>query len=52
MLVALTYGPFHYVVDDAAYPLNTYEATASTAKQGCAEKGFVDGVLEMIEQTR
>jgi neutral ceramidase len=52
VLVALTYGPFHYVVDDAAYPLNTYEATASTAKQGCAEQGFVDGALDMIERSR
>jgi neutral ceramidase len=52
MLVALTYGPFHYVVDDAAYPLNTYEATATTARQGCAEQGLVDGMLEMMKQTR
>jgi len=52
VLVALTYGPFHYVVDDAAYPLNTYEATASTARQGCAEEGFVDGALDLMEQTR
>ena len=51
-LVALTYGPLHFVVDDAAYPLNTYEATASTAKQGCAEQGFMNAALEMIEKTR
>ena len=35
-VVALTYGPFHYVMDDAAYPQNTYEATAGLAKHGCA----------------
>ena len=51
-LVALTYGPLHYAIDDASYPLNTYEATASTAKQGCIEKGFLDGELEMLRKTR
>jgi hypothetical protein len=51
-LVALTYGPLHYAVDDASYPMNTYEATASTAKQGCIEKGFISGELDLLEKTR
>lgn len=51
-LVATSYGPVHYVVDDAAYPLNTYEATASTAKRGCAETGFLDGASAMEDGLR
>jgi hypothetical protein len=51
-VVALTFGPLRFVVDDAAYPLNTYEATATTAKQGCAEQGLINGTLEMLDQTR
>jgi len=40
-VASLSYGPMHYVVQDKDYPINTYEATASTAKQGCAEAGFL-----------
>jgi neutral ceramidase len=40
-VASLSYGPMHYVVQDSDYALNTYEATASTAKQGCAEKSFL-----------
>jgi hypothetical protein len=52
MIVALTFGPAHFLVDDASYPLNTYEATATRVKQGCAERGFLDNALLMIEQVR
>jgi hypothetical protein len=52
MIVGATFGPFRFVVDDAAYALNTYEATDTRAKQGCAEQGFLDSTLKMIEQTR
>jgi len=47
-IVALTFGPVRFVVDDAAYAHNTYEATATTAKKGCAEVGYLNGSLEMI----
>jgi neutral ceramidase len=50
VIVALTFGPAHFLIDDASYPLNTYEATATRAKRGCAEKGFLDNALQMIEQ--
>jgi neutral ceramidase len=50
ILVSLTYGPVHYVVSDADYPLNTYEATAAMAKMGHAEQGFLDAGLEMMRQ--
>lgn len=49
MLVALTYGPMHYVMPDSEYPSNSYQVTASMAKRGCAEKGFVDGALTMLK---
>lgn len=51
-IVALTYGPMHYVMDDASYVQNTYEATASTAKPGCAERGFLDGARELASRAR
>ena len=50
LLLALTYGPVHYVVPDAEYPTNSYQATASMVKRGCAEKGFVDGALTLLKQ--
>ncbi|WP_395397890.1 hypothetical protein WBP07_25500 [Novosphingobium sp. BL-8A] len=46
-IVALTYGPMRYVMDDAAYAQNTYEATATTAKKGCAEQGFLQANASM-----
>lgn len=52
MVVLDNFGPFRFLVDDAGYPLNTYEATATRAKQGCAEQGLVDGVLQLMEQLR
>jgi hypothetical protein len=52
LLVALNFGPVHFVVDEAAYPLNTYEATASRFKRGCGEQGLLDNTLQMIEQLR
>jgi hypothetical protein len=52
MVVLDNFGPLRFLVDDASYPLNTYEATATRAKQGCAEQGLVDGVLQLLEQSR
>jgi hypothetical protein len=49
MLVALTYGPVHYVVADAVYPSNSYQVTASMVKAGCAEQGFINKSLSMIK---
>jgi neutral ceramidase len=48
LLTALTYGPTHYVIPDAEYATNSYQATASMVKRGCAEKGFVDDALKML----
>jgi hypothetical protein len=52
LIVALNFGPARFVVDEASYPLNTYEATATRFKRGCAEQGFLDNALQMIEQLR
>ena len=51
-IVALTFGPMRFVVDDAAYAHNTYEATATTARKGCAEKGYLGAGMELIAATR
>jgi hypothetical protein len=47
-IVALTFGPMRFVVDDAAYAHNTYEATATTAKIGCAEDGYLANSLALL----
>lgn len=49
-IVAETYGPMRYVMDDAAYAQNTYEATATTAKKGCAEQGFLENSAVLAAQ--
>jgi neutral ceramidase len=52
MLVLDNFGPFRFLVEDASYPLNTYEATATRAKQGCGEQGLIGGVMELMDQLR
>ena len=51
-IVAFTFGPTRFVVDDAAYAYNTYEATATTAKAGCAEPGYLRGAIDLIGRVR
>jgi hypothetical protein len=52
MLISTAYGPVHYVVEDKDYPLNTYPATATRAKPGCAAQGFVSVADKLIKATR
>lgn len=52
MVVLDNFGPFRFLVDDASYPLNTYEATATRARPGCGEEGLVDGVARLLERMR
>jgi neutral ceramidase len=47
-IVALTFGPMRFVVNDSAYAQNTYEATATTAKRGCAESGYLAAGRAML----
>ncbi|WP_068090832.1 hypothetical protein [Novosphingobium rosa] len=49
-LISLLYGPMHYVVEDAAYPSNSYRVTASMAQRGCAAQGFIDSAQALIRQ--
>jgi hypothetical protein len=37
---------------DADYPSNSYPVTASWAKVGCAEQGFITKAMSMIKETR
>ena len=48
--VSRNYGPMKYIVADADYPLHTYEATATTARAGCAEAGFLSNAEWMIDR--
>jgi hypothetical protein len=48
VFASLNFGPAWFVVDDASYPLNTYEATASRLKRGCGERGFINAALQML----
>lgn len=49
-IVALTFGPMRFVVDDAAYAHATYEATATTARKGCAEAGYLKHATAMLSR--
>lgn len=51
LIVGANFGPFRFIVDDAAYPLNTYPATDTRAMQGCAERGLIEGVRQLFEHT-
>jgi neutral ceramidase len=51
-VVAMTFGPMRFVVDDAAYPQRTYEATATTARAGCAESKYLDSSLDLLRARR
>ena len=33
-----------------SFPVNSYEATATTAKKGCAEQGYLTGVRDMMSE--
>jgi len=50
--VGTNFGQFRFVVDDAAYALNTYPATDTRAVVGCAEEGYLESVQGLLEKTR
>lgn len=51
-LVSLLYGPVHYVIEDTAYPGNSYRVTASMVQRGCAAQGFIDTAKALLAQTK
>ena len=52
MLVTLANGVANsgYVPHDAAFGYHTFEVLSSRLQQGCAEKGIVDGIVELMTQ--
>jgi len=47
--VGTNFGQFRFIVDDAAYALNTYPATDTRAAVGCAEHGFLTETVKLID---
>jgi hypothetical protein len=47
-IATTNFGPMRYVVPDRDYVQNTYEATATSARRGCAEQGYTDTALRLI----
>lgn len=54
MLTSLTNGASRsgYIPNDAAYAQHTFEVISSRLKPGCAETAIVDGLIDLIGQTR
>lgn len=50
VFASANFGPAWFIVDDASYPLHTYEVTSSRLKMGCGETGFINGVLDMMRE--
>ncbi len=50
-LVGTNFGPFRFVVNDAAYALNTYPATDTRAQSGCAQSGFISTLNALLQKT-
>jgi hypothetical protein len=44
-------GSSGYLPDDAAYQQISYEITTARVKPGCAERGIIEGLLELMEKT-
>jgi len=54
MMVTLTNGTANsgYIPHDAAFGYHTFEVLSSRLKQGCAEGAIVNGLLQMMDQSR
>lgn len=54
MMVTLTNGMASsgYIPDDAAFGMNTFEVLSSRLQPGCAESAIVNGIMELIEDSR
>jgi neutral ceramidase len=54
MMVTLTNGMARsgYIPNDAAYGMDTFEVLSSRLKPGCAEGAIVNGILDLMAQTR
>jgi neutral ceramidase len=54
MMATLTNGRANsgYIPNDAAFGYQTFEVLSSRLKPGCAETAIVDGLLDLIDQSR
>jgi hypothetical protein len=54
MMTTLTNGsaPSGYIPNDAAYGMYTFEVLSSRLKQGCAETAIVNGILDLMSESR
>ena len=50
VLVANCNGSSGYLPDDASYEQLSYEIVSSRVQKGCAEKGIVEGFLELLDR--
>jgi neutral ceramidase len=47
--VSTNFGPGWFIVEDATYPLNTYEATASRLRKGCGESSLLGAAAQLLK---
>ncbi|MFN3312402.1 MAG: hypothetical protein ACK46Q_02890, partial [Hyphomonas sp.] len=54
LLTSLTNGASRagYIPNDAAYGQHTFEVVSARLKPGCAETAIVDGLIDLIDETR
>ena len=54
MMATLTNGSARsgYIPNDAAYGMNTFEVVSSQLQPGCAETAIVDGILDLMKESR
>ena len=54
MMATLTNGMARsgYIPNDAAYGMYTFEVVSSRLKPGCAETSIVNGLLELMAESR
>jgi hypothetical protein len=50
VLVANCNGSSGYLPDDASYEQVSYEIVSSRVQKGCAERGVVEGFLELLDR--
>jgi hypothetical protein len=54
MMATLTNGsaPSGYIPNDTAYGMYTFEVLSSRLQQGCAESAIVNGILDLMSESR
>jgi neutral ceramidase len=52
MMVTMANGFFSYIPADEDFGKYTFQEVSCTLKPGCAERGIIDGILDMMEKAR